>query len=153
MRIFIRTLSGFKDFGINVEPYYSIGAIKKQIELLTGYQCKIQILIFDRFVLEDKNQLSDFDIQDNYTIVLVLKEQQYTQFVTISCSNSRRIRVGVKPTFTGEDLKCLIQLELGFPAQMQRLVYDGKLITDNSISSLDLTKEEYIHLIISQRGN
>jgi hypothetical protein len=154
MRIFIRTLTGFKDFGINVEPYYSIGMIKKQIELFSGYLAVQQILIFDKFILADEEQLTEFDIQDNYTLTLVLKEQQYTQFVTIRTPTGSQIRLGVKPTFTGEDLKWLIQLELGTPPEMQRLIYEGKILGINdTIGSFDIPSDKPIYLIIQQRGS
>lgn len=164
IQIFVKTLTG-KTLPFDIEPAERIDSIKAKIAELEGIPVDQQRLVYSGKQLEDDKTLSDYNIQKDATLHLVLRlrgggdeqppaSEPGQMQIFVKTISGKTITIEIEPTDTVLTLKNKINEKEGVSTAEMRLIWQGRQLDDDSrtLQDYNIQKEATLHLVMRLRG-
>ncbi|CAB4431978.1 unnamed protein product [Rhizophagus irregularis] len=136
---------------IKVSPSNTIQNVKNKIKLETDIDIDKQVLYFGDQLLENERTLSDYKIEQNDLIRLVLMNPGGFEIYVKHQDKSTAIQV--QSSYTIEKVKEKYNEKKGIPVCEQRYIYNGKELENRRLlSDYCIERSATIHLVFRLFG-
>jgi hypothetical protein len=142
MQIFVKMVSG-RTITLDGKASDTIYVVKVKIQITEGIGPREQRLIFDEQRLEDDRQISEFNIQPESTLCLVIVRILH---IFIKFCESRRYALQVDPSSIAADVKLAIRERDGLAERHIRLRFGEEVLEDErTLSSHNIFDDDVVH--------
>jgi ubiquitin-like protein Nedd8 len=102
--------------------------------------------------LEDGRTLSDYNVQKESTLHLVLRLRGGTT-IKVKTLTGKEIEIDIEPTDTVDRIKERVEEKEGIPPVQQRLIFGGKQMADDKTAKdYNIRGGDVLHLVLALRG-